>query len=142
MKQIIVSSMLLLMASPSAFADSEAEQILKKFKTYGKKLKVELVSGMKSGPQNAVNIYKEKTPKITKQISTNKILIGHINHKPRNTDNKIRKWMKTSVQQYLDGKSVDEMVKVKIDTAKTGYLMPIKTGALCLTCHGENVSLL
>lgn len=140
MNNIKILSLVVALASPAAFAESEENMVLKRFKSYGKQLKSELVLGMKKGPKNAIDVCKKQAPKVAAKVSTDKVKVGRVSHKPRNPDNKARTWMAGSIQEYLSGKKPKGLTKVKIDDSKVGYIMPIKTGPLCLTCHGDNVA--
>lgn len=160
MKQQLTLTILVVLASNSAFADSEQKAVVKMFKSYGHQLKAELKWGLKKGPSHAVDVCKDKAPKIAAKVSTDKIKIGRVSHKPRNSNNVPWGWMAAPIQSYLKGnkgghksghksgkntskstgKNGQGLTKVKIDNGKVGYLMPIKTGPLCLTCHGKNVA--
>lgn len=140
MRQAKVLAIIFLLGSNHAFADSVEKMVIKKFKSYGKQLKSELVLGLKKGPKNAIDVCKKQAPKVAAKVSTDKVKVGRVSHKPRNSTNTTRGWMTASIQDYLSGKKNKGLTKVKIDESKTGYLMPIKTGPVCLTCHGENVA--
>lgn len=124
-----------------AAEDFIKKEVLEKFQSYGQKLKSELLAAMKEkGAPHAVKVCKERAQQIASDMATDQITIGRVSHKPRNVRNKLRDWMKIPVKNYLDGEQGDEGFTVSIDASTTGYLKPIKTGGLCLTCHGENLS--
>ncbi len=122
-----------------AKADPVEVQVKKKFARYQESLKKELSAALKKGHKHAVDTCKLKASSIAKNLSTQAIEIGRVSHRPRNSNSSIKPWMKKATLAYLAGKNLGDLKKIRINHAETGYIKPIKTGGLCLECHGQSV---
>jgi hypothetical protein len=131
---------LLLSLSTQGLADDKKNEALKRMQLYGEKLKTALVSGLKSGPIQAIDVCSKMAPLIAKEVSDNKIKVGRVSHKPRNFSNTIKKWMEPSIKTYLSGEKTQPFVTIKIDNHTTGHIKPIMTDGVCLTCHGQSIT--
>ena len=100
-------------------------------------LKQALVEGMKTGPTDAINACRIQAPKIAAGLSNSKLKVGRTSHKLRNQSNAPEDWMAPLIDRYLGGAT--EPIAVQIDKGVVGYVEPIMTQPLCLTCHGSTL---
>lgn len=81
---------------------------------------------------SAIHVCNTDAPQIAENVSTKHDLeIGRTSFKLRNPDNAPPRW----AEPYVDRK-VDEHVILDGPGETVGYLMPIQTGELCVSCHG------
>lgn len=105
---------------------------------FKKQLKQALLSGLEKGPTEAIQACRFEAPKIANSVSHSKLKIGRTSHKLRNPDNAPRDWMVPLLNRYLGG--AKDPIAVRIDRETVGYVEPIVTEALCLTCHGASLA--
>lgn len=120
-------------------ASANEKLVFEKIDTFASSLKKALKQGLKEGPHQALSVCKDQAPAIAKKISDASIKVGRVSHKPRNSLNIAQQWMREPIERYLKGKEKSPIYKVKLSNNENGYLKPIKTGVLCLTCHGQNI---
>lgn len=109
-------------------------------------LKKELMGALQAaiaegGPVAAINVCRLKAPEIAARASAAPgIALGRTSHRLRNPDNAPEPWMKPLLERYV-GKMPDEVpphVVVHLPEGQgKGYVEPIYTAGLCLTCHGQ-----
>ncbi|MEJ2060145.1 MAG: DUF3365 domain-containing protein [Gammaproteobacteria bacterium] len=146
---IILSSL----AAQPALADTQAERVKASraaIAEFAKSLKGELQAAMKAGgPVNAVGVCNSEATEIAKRVSAEKgIQISRTSLKYRNPNNAPTDWQKTVLEQFEQRKAAGEPVKMidyraEVDTPngrEFRYMKAIPTGALCLTCHGEQIA--
>lgn len=105
-------------------------------------LKKELEQAMAAGgPDNAINVCRERAPALADEIGKkHDVAVGRSSHKLRNAKNAPRPWVKPVIDEWLEAGAADRKPRVvPVSEGVVGYVEPIATGALCLTCHGENV---
>jgi len=157
MSRTIVHTTLIcgLLASTAAMAqpspDPQVAQQLQEYraamKTFGGTLKGELKKAMKAGgPMAAIEVCHEQAPAIAKRISEQTgFEIHRTSLKPRATAP--QPWETTVLERFETQKAAGKPIKrmewhqvVDVDGQPTlRYMKPIKTGAVCLTCHGTHV---
>lgn len=135
-------ALVLLLLISNAFAErATKEEALSSIKELAMGLKKELKAAIKAGgPMNALTTCNTKAMPVTEKIQKKNISVGRVSTKNRNPNNTPKEWMKSYIEQFHEGKIEKKFVEVKISDSKSGILMPIKTGGLCLTCHGEKIS--
>jgi hypothetical protein len=144
-----------LMASPIASAQPDTDpQVAKQLQEYkaamkefGGTLKGELKKAMKSGgPMAAVSVCHTEAPKIAQRISQQTGFdIHRTSLKPRATAPLA--WEKPVLEGFEEQKAAGKPLKtmqwhqvVEVDGERTlRFMKPIKTEAICLTCHGTKV---
>jgi hypothetical protein len=133
-------------ADSTATANDEAGALIKQFATT---LKGELTSAIKSGgPQNAVQVCKEKAPAIAANLSeTSDWQIARTSLKTRNPNNAPDEWETVVLEQFeslkAEGKDVKTMTYAAVvdedGTETYRFMKAIPTAAVCLTCHGKDI---
>lgn len=131
--------LLICLFAHTQLAHADDKIALDKIQSFAAELKTTLVSAMAKGPQHAITVCKDQATQIAKKHSTNEVQIGRVSHKARNPNNTVRDWMQESVDLYLQKKISADYQHVEISKTKYGIIKPIKTGGVCLTCHGEQI---
>lgn len=107
---------------------------------FKQQLKAELMEGMKKGTANAIDVCAVKAPEIAKAVGSEIVTVGRTSHRLRNPENAPREWVKPLLDSYLaDPKNLEPRV-VQIDDSHVGYVEPIVTAPMCLTCHGTTMT--
>ena len=100
-------------------------------------LKKELVTSMQSGVDEAIAACNTAAPAIAESLSVDGVQMGRSSHKLRNPENAAPAWVATVIEDYLEGKT--QPISVTFDDGRRGYVEPIMTQPLCLTCHGQEL---
>ena len=149
LKTLLLSSLLL---ATIASADTNATKIeaIGYIKLLGGELKTQLLSNMKQGSQelDAVTFCTDNADKITKEINAKlpeNASVRRASLQTRNPDNSADATDKKIMQEYIaqiESKSFNPKSPIKIveDANSTRVYKPLLTKAVCLKCHGENVS--
>jgi Protein of unknown function (DUF3365) len=106
-------------------------------------LRNELEQAMAAGgPDNAIGICRERTPALARDIGQKHgVLVGRSSHKLRNSNNAPRPWVKAVLDEWLKVSATERKPRVvPVSNDVVGYVEPIGTQGLCLTCHGEQVA--
>lgn len=132
-------------SNPSA-AESEKQkqliQIKEKVLSFKKSLLTQLQEGLKKSPHDAIEVCHTKAVKIAEENSTLQFKIGRTSHKLRNEKNIAPEWTR-NILEKMKSTTVEkpaEAVFVELGNSKWGYVEPLYTQALCLTCHGTEIS--
>ena len=112
-------------------------ELLQPFK---RELMQALKKGLAQGPEEAVAACREQAPGIAARLSTEGVEIGRASHRLRNPANRAPEWVAPLLQAYVDDVSARAPRTVALAGGRTGYVEPIATKALCLTCHGETLA--
>lgn len=107
---------------------------------FKQQLKGELMEGMKKGTANAIDVCAVKAPEIAKAVGSESVTVGRTSHKLRNPENAPRAWVKPLLDAYLANPKDLQPKVVQIDDGLVGYVEPIMTGPMCLTCHGTSMT--
>ncbi len=134
-----MKKLLLLLTLCSFSSHANEQEAIKVIKSLGQNLKKELKAAIKISPAHAVEVCNTKAMKITKDAELKGITVGRVSLKNRNPDNYPKDWMKAFIDKYHQKKVKKPYVVLDIGKNKKGILMPIKTGGLCLKCHGSHV---
>ena len=120
-------------------ADTTDHIALGKMQELGKSLKAELMAALQKGPIHALSVCQQKAPQIAENLSTSTLKVWRVSHQPRNSQNTAEAWMQAPMDQYLKAKTKKDYLKVTVDKSTTGFIKPIRTAGLCLTCHGQAI---
>ncbi len=112
-------------------------EILRPFKSA---LKQALQEGLREGPAAAINVCRLRAPALAEERSRAGVRVGRTSHRLRNPDNAPAAWMEPLLARYLEASDRREPAVVSLPRGRVGYLEPIHTGALCLTCHGSELA--
>lgn len=121
-------------------ADAEA-----KVQTFAKTLKGELLTAINQGGLvNAIDVCNLKAPAIAAQLSTDGWSVKRTALRVRNPANAPDDWER-NVLDYFSATMAKQPAPPFIQATSVGaapfrYMQTIKTGQLCLACHGSNLS--
>ena len=111
-------------------------ELLVPFKT---DLKTALVSGMESGPANAIAVCKTEAPHIAGELSVDGVVMGRSSHKLRNPENVAPAWVTPMIETFASNEGAPAPTGVDLGGGRYGYVEPILTQPLCLSCHGSSL---
>ena len=107
-------------------------------------LKTELMKAMAAGgPENAISVCNTKAPAIAASYSSEDgLLIKRVSLKPRNPGNAPDEFEAIVLKTFGQTQSSEPQTYSELMTAPDGvvrlrYMKEIKTGDLCLNCHGD-----
>lgn len=109
-------------------------------------LKQQLMGALKAaldegGPVKAIDVCQLKAPEIAATASGAKVKVGRTSHKLRSAKNAPREWMKPLLDEYAKGpKAPGSFKTVALPEGGLGYVEPIYVQAMCLRCHGAELS--
>ena len=106
---------------------------------FKKDLMAALKTGIQNGPAAAIDACRIEAPAIADRYSRDDVRIGRSSHRLRNPDNATPDWVSSTLEAWLAG-DAREPVVIEIDADRLGYIEPIATKPLCLTCHGETLT--
>lgn len=138
----IAGALLCACSGPSADAPetanpaAEGAELLKPFKS---ELMGALSAGMQEGPAAAIEVCSRQAPAIARKLSVDGVRMGRSSHKLRNPDNVPPDWVAPILDSYAAGDTALEPQAVKIEAGRHGYVEPIVTQSMCLTCHGTDI---
>ena len=153
MKYALLSSLLIIHLSACSLSkndelpafEQEAKAVITEF---AGQLKSALQSAMQSGgSEAAVNVCKVEAPKIAETLAAKTgFEISRTSLKVRNSANQPQLWQQDVLNDFESQKqlgiSVNELqfVAVSDDNDSLRFMKAINTEAVCLTCHGQNIS--
>ena len=130
-------------ANATAATDPEgsaAEQGQANLAPFKQQLMGALKAGMAQGPDQAIDVCRLQAPAIAADLSDEQISVGRTSHRLRNPDNAGPDWATAVLQDYLSSEEGWEPQVVDLPGNRTGYVEPIVTQPLCLTCHGSDLA--
>lgn len=110
--------------------------LLAPFKT---DLKTALISGMEGGPANAIAVCKTEAPHIARELSVDGVVMGRSSHKLRNHENVAPEWVSPIIESFVSNAGTPAPTGVDLGDGRYGYVEPIMTQPLCLSCHGSSL---
>ena len=129
---------LLLAAALTAAPADEAKAALAPFK---KSLLETLLNAVKTSPEAAIEVCAVRAPLLAKEASGPRVTVGRSALKLRNVKNAPPAWLVPVMSELAKEKPGTQTSRtVALPGGATGYAEPIWTGAVCLTCHGKNLS--
>ncbi|MBU0654289.1 MAG: DUF3365 domain-containing protein [Gammaproteobacteria bacterium] len=135
-------------ATPPAPADKGAlvESAKAAVQALGGTLKSELQAAMEAGgPVEALNVCNTKAPEIASKVSTEQgMQVSRTSLKNRNPDNAPADWQVAILNDFETRKTAGEdpatLSYAEIVDNEFRFMKAIPTGALCLKCHGTEIS--
>ena len=137
---LIISLLLFTSAAPTQLDEAWLDRGAAVLSPFKKQLKAELMQGMKKGTANAIDVCRVQAPAIARAAGSESVLMGRTSHRLRNPTNTPRPWMKPLLEAYLENPADRSPRVVKLEGGGVGYVEPILTMPLCLTCHGNSIS--
>jgi len=89
------------------------------------------------GPERAIDVCRVRAPEIAREAGSESVEVGRTSHRLRNPANAPRKWVEPLLSEYVADPAQKEPRTVWLDSGDVGYVEPIFTAPLCLTCHGD-----
>jgi hypothetical protein len=114
-------------------AEAQGAELLKPFKM---SLKSALLQGMEAGPVQAISACSTAAPLIAAELSVGGVVMGRSSHKLRNPENAPPEWLAESLGSFAEGRQQGPLL-LELNDGRYGYVEPIATQGMCLTCHGE-----
>lgn len=153
MNKLLTIALASVLYSTTVYSDSmdklrvESSKIV--VKEFMGQLKGELQAAMKNGgPNNAINVCKDKAPVIAKNLSEKYgWTVARTSLKIRNASNAPDSWETSVLKKFEQRKAQGEAVKpmAYFEDVKTQegssfrFMKAIPTGQVCLTCHGDKI---
>jgi len=114
--------------------------------SFGASLQAELKKALgEGGPGHAIAVCKDRAPQLASELSRQSgAKVSRTSLRYRNPANAPEPWQVKVLQEFerkagaRDGSSPQEYVIVEGD-GRTRYLSEIRTGAVCLACHGKSL---
>jgi len=130
-----------LFTAPAATAERGTDQargaaLLAPFK---KNLQQALLEGMAQGATEAVGACRVKAPEIANDLSRDDVRVGRSSHRLRNPANAPPDWVKPLLDGFAAAPSDRSPKSRALPDGRVGYVEPIITQPLCLTCHGDSL---
>ena len=130
--------------------NAEKQRSIEAVKAFATSLQAELKNGLKEGGAiNAITVCNTRADLIAMNVSEKQNLtIKRVSLKNRNPDNAPNEWQKQILENFenrkLSGEPVAELTYADVAEIVTGkqfrFMKAIPTKAICITCHGENIS--
>ncbi len=139
MRMKILVLALALHGAPLA-ADTLAEQGAAQLMPFKQQLMGALKAGLEEGPGSAIDACRVQAPAIAATLSVDDVRIGRTSHRLRNSANAGPDWAKEVLEAYLRQTGDWAPRVVALEDGRTGYVEPIVTQPLCLTCHGSDLA--
>ena len=113
--------------------DQGAELLL----PFKQQLKQALLTGLAEGPDKAIAACKIEAPRIAAALSVDGVVLGRSSHRLRNPNNEAPDWVQPVLDAYVAATDGLEARSISLPDGRAGYVEPILTQPLCLTCHGD-----
>jgi hypothetical protein len=104
-----------------------------------KSLKEALTGAMKEGPEKAVAVCHADAGKLTAAAAKEGVTLGRTSHKLRNPKNAQADWMRLPYAKMREGEAAVPFMVATLPDGSFGYMEPIVTQPVCLTCHGTEI---
>jgi hypothetical protein len=133
---ILLAYMISSCSSPEYDPVPKGAELLAPLKT---NLKTALISGMAGGPVNAIAVCKTEAPRIAGELSVDGVVMGRSSHKLRNHENVAPAWAAPIIESFAADGELPIPTGVELGGGRYGYVEPIMTQPLCLSCHGSSL---
>ena len=141
MKQLFsISPLLLALGASVSEADTAVDRAQAELAPFKQQLMGALKAGLAEGPDQAIDACRIEAPAIAAGLTTEQVQLGRTSHRLRNPDNAGPAWAQAELQAYLAQDGAWEPRVVDLPDGRTGYVEPIVTQPLCLTCHGSDLA--
>lgn len=122
---------------PRSEREAQARAAVNELRT---RLQQALQAALQRGPDEAIAACRDQAPKLAAEISAKGIRVGRTSHRLRNPANAPEPWLGALLPAFVAGTVQEPSLSAALPDGSLGYVEPIKTGALCLTCHGAQVA--
>jgi len=104
-----------------------------------KSLQGALKPALAESPDKAVEVCHLEAGPLTQKAATGGVKLGRTSHKLRNPANAQAQWMRLLYARLQQGEPPAPYMVAELPDGSFGYLEPIVTKPLCLTCHGADI---
>lgn len=94
----------------------------------------------RGGAEHAIEVCQLRAPELATEAGASGIRVGRTSHRLRNPANAPPEWAAPLLAEYVAGVRTREPAVVGRAAGGAGYVEPIFTAPLCLTCHGEAIA--
>jgi hypothetical protein len=92
------------------------------------------------GPENAIQVCRDRAPQIAASLSTEGVRIGRTSYRLRNPKNISPRWVEPLMVEFLEKGDDRTFRAVRLPDGGVGYVEPIYVQPMCLACHGKEIS--
>ena len=141
---ILITFVGLALAAPNTMAQDKS--LLEESRALAQRFAMQLQAELKAalsegGPIHAIAVCKEEAPRIASALSRSSgAKVGRTSLKPRNALNAPEVWESDVLVRYFQPAVQMTDKRIEYFAASSGdvrYMQAIRTGGLCLTCHGQ-----
>lgn len=128
---------------PATESEARAREAVAQLRS---RLQAALQTAMAQGPEHALTVCRDEAPRIAAAIRSETaadggaIQVGRTSHRLRNPTNAPAPWLASMLPAYEAGTATAPSATVALPDGSLGYVEPIRTGALCVTCHGQQIA--
>jgi predicted CoA-binding protein len=126
-------------SSATEVSAQEIERAQIKLQPFKERLQGALMSALEGGPENAIEVCRERAPEIARSLSVDGIEMGRTSHRLRNPANTPPAWAERLLDPELPALEGETPAAIYLDDGRVGYVEPIRAVALCISCHGPAV---
>lgn len=113
--------------------------------SFAKDLQSELINAVKTGgPVSGIHVCQVQAPSITNKHSQSEWQVARTSLKYRNSHNAPDQWETTQLLKFDEalkqGQDPQTMWAIHEDEKQIRVMKAIPTKAICLTCHGQNIT--
>ncbi len=134
-----LAAALLLAAVPANAGDADLTPA-ERLAPFKRDLQAALKQGLAQGPRHAIEACQLRAPEIAAAHAEDGLRVGRTSHRLRNPANAPPAWTLPILDTYRADPSNRAPRTVALPGGRTGYVEPIVTQALCLSCHGSELS--
>ncbi len=141
---ILITFVGLALVAPNTMAQNKS--LLEESRALAKRFAMQLQAELKAalsdgGPIHSIAVCKEEAPKIASALSRQSgAKVGRTSLRPRNAINAPEPWQTEVLDQYFQPTAQVTDKRIEYFAESSGdvrYMQAIRTGGLCLTCHGQ-----
>lgn len=103
------------------------------------RLQQALRTGLAAGPDQAVDACRIEAPAIAAASGGPGVTVGRSSHRLRNQANAPRPWVKPLLDEFVAAPGQAAPRAIALPGGGVGYVEPIVTQPLCVTCHGNAI---
>jgi hypothetical protein len=103
------------------------------------RLQQALLAGLAAGPDQAVDACRVEAPAIAAASGGPGVTVGRSSHRLRNPANAPRPWVRPLLDEFVAAPDRAAPRAIALPGGGVGYVEPITTQPLCVTCHGNAI---
>ena len=143
---ILATFLWVVLSAPDTIAQEQEKSLLEESRALAQRFAMQLQTELKAalsdgGPIHAIAVCRDEAPKIASALSRQSgAKVGRTSLRPRNAINAPESWQSKVLNQYFQPTVQITDARIEYFSASSGdlrYMQAIRTGGLCLTCHGQ-----